>query len=379
MNTKHLPSTATIVVGMSGGVDSAVTALLLKQQGYTVIGMFMKNWDEEVNGVCSAQKDFEDVSSVCKQIGIPYYPITFAKEYQDFVFSHFLEELKKGNTPNPDILCNREIKFKLLLQTAKNLGADALATGHYAINEQIDNQFFLRKGVDCSKDQTYFLYTLNQNILSQALFPIGHLLKSQIRQIAKEHALVVAEKKDSTGICFIGKRDFRSFLANYIQYTPGPFRLIDGKIVGQHHGVAYYTIGQRRGLAIGGPGDAYFVVGKDVAENIVWVAQGKDHPALFSDSLVAESPSWVSNSAPSPLPYCCQAKIRYRQADVPCTIEQIDQELLSVRFTQPQRAITPQQSIVFYQGEHCLGGAIIRSAGPSYWHIKKPLPSFDKT
>ena len=369
----------TIVVGMSGGVDSSVTALLLKQMGYNVIGMFMKNWEEEVDGVCTSEKDFEDVVAVAKQIGIPYYPVTFAKEYQEQVFSYFLKELKKGNTPNPDILCNREIKFKLLLETAKNLGADALATGHYAINDQQDGSYFLRKGLDPGKDQTYFLYTLNQNILSQTLFPVGNLPKSRVREIALEHNLFTAKKKDSTGICFIGKRDFRQFLHGYLQYTSGPFLTLEGKKVGTHHGVAYYTIGQRRGLAIGGPGDAYFVVDKDVEQNIVYVAQGKDHPALFSDELTAYDATWVSGFAPSPLPYHCQAKIRYRQPDQECVIESIDDATLHVRFLVPHRAITSEQSIVFYKDGICLGGAVIKTRGPSYYVMKKPLPRLVST
>lgn len=369
----------TIVVGMSGGVDSSVTALLLKQMGCNVIGMFMKNWEEEVDGVCTSEKDFEDVVAVAKQLNIPYYPVTFAKEYKEQVFSYFLEELKKGNTPNPDILCNREIKFKLLLETAKNLGADALATGHYAINDASNNQFLLRKGLDPSKDQTYFLHTLNQAILAQTLFPVGNLPKAQVREIALQHNLPTAKKKDSTGICFIGKRDFRQFLHGYLQYTPGPFLTLEGKKAGMHHGVAYYTIGQRRGLAIGGPGDAYFVVDKDVDENIVYVAQGKDHPALFSDALTAYNPTWVSGRAPSPLPYSCQAKIRYRQPDQECVIESIDDNILRVRFLVPQRAITPEQSIVFYQDGVCLGGAVIQKRDPSYYQMKKPLPRLVST
>lgn len=361
----------TVVVGMSGGVDSSVTALLLKEQGYNVIGMFMKNWDEEIEGVCTSEKDFQDVVSVCKQLAIPYYPITFAKEYKEQVFSYFLQELKKGNTPNPDILCNREIKFKLLLQTAKNLGADFLATGHYAINHRIGDNYFLTKGHDNSKDQTYFLYTLNQEILAQTLFPIGHLEKSQVRSIALEHNLPVAAKKDSTGICFIGKRDFRQFLHGYLQYTPGEFKTLDGRVCGMHHGVAYYTIGQRRGLAIGGPGDAYFVVDKDVEKNIVYVTQGKDHPALFSDGLAAHSATWVSGEPPL-TPYSCRAKIRYRQADQECEIVRIhEDDTLYVRFSEPQRAITPEQSIVFYKDTICLGGAVIAKRDPSHFELGK--------
>jgi len=357
MNTQNTPKT--VVVGMSGGVDSAVSALLLKQMGHTVIGMFMKNWDETVNGVCTSQQDFEDVASVAKQIDIPFYPITFAKEYQENVFSHFLDELTKGNTPNPDILCNREIKFKLLLDSAKKLGADFLATGHYAKNSVHDGSYCLEKPLDANKDQTYFLYTLNQKILSQVLFPLQEMTKSDVRKIAKEHNLSVSEKKDSTGICFIGKRNFREFLQNYIQYSPGEFQMTDGRAVGQHHGVAYYTIGQRKGLGIGGPGDAYFVVGKDVAKNIVFLAQGRDHPALFSDTLTAVELSWVQGTAPQSFPYACTAKIRYRQPDTRCIIEKIENERVFVRFEEPQRAITPSQAIVFYQKSVCLGGGFI--------------------
>lgn len=371
----HPLSPKTIVVGLSGGVDSSVTALLLKEQGYNVIGMFMKNWDEEIDGVCTSEKDFQDVVAVAKQIDIPYYPITFAKEYKEQVFTYFLEALKEGNTPNPDILCNKEIKFKLLLETAKNLGADALATGHYAQNIFSDDQFLLTKGSDPLKDQTYFLHTLNQSILKQTLFPIGHLPKTSVRAIALKNSLPVAEKKDSTGICFIGKRDFREFLSGYIQYTPGDFRTLEGKKVGTHYGVAYYTIGQRRGLAIGGPGDAYFVVDKNKDENIVYVAQGKEHPALFSDGLSCYEATWVSGKPPESFPYKCQAKIRYRQPDQECVIESSENGVLQVSFPIPQRAITCQQSIVFYQNGVCLGGALIKSRTPSYYEMKKTLPS----
>ncbi len=364
---------ATVVVGMSGGVDSAVSALLLKELGYTVIGMFMKNWEEEIDGVCPATEDYEDVVKVAHALGIPYYPINFSKEYKDQVFSDFLKELEKGNTPNPDILCNREIKFKLLLETAQKLGAQGLATGHYAQNCFIDGSFCLTKSIDSAKDQTYFIYTLNQSILSQVLFPIGGMPKEMVRSIAKKHNLAVAEKKDSTGICFIGERNFRQFLSQHLGYKPGTFRTLDGKVVGSHQGVAYYTIGQRRGLAIGGAGDAWFVVGKDIHENIVWVVQGSNHPALFADELIAHTPSWIANIPPGPLPFHCHAKIRYRQPDTPCVIEKIENDRLFVRFQEPQRAITVQQSIVFYKDNICLGGAIIEKAGPTYYDMKKPL------
>ena len=370
---KTLTSSKTIVVGMSGGVDSAVCALLLKQMGHNVIGMFMKNWDETVDGVCTSQQDFEDVVSVSKQIGIPFYPITFAKEYKEEVFSHFLEELKKGNTPNPDILCNKEIKFKLLLDSAKKLGANFLATGHYAKKNVTNGRYLLERPCDLSKDQTYFLYTLNQAILSEVLFPLQDIAKSEVRKIAKEHKLTVSEKRDSTGICFIGKRNFRKFLSDYIQYSPGEFRLIDGPAVGTHVGVSYYTIGQRKGLGIGGPGEAYFVVDKNVEKNIVYVAQGANHPALFADALTACTLSWVQGFAPEFLPLTCTAKIRYRQPDTPCVIEKIEEGRAYVRFLEPQRAITRQQAIVFYQGSVCLGGGFIDSKSPSYFHLKKAL------
>lgn len=356
----------TIVVGMSGGVDSSVTALLLKRAGHNVIGLFMKNWEEEIEGQCSQAKDYEDVVKVAEHIGIPYYSVSFAKEYKELVFSHFLQELEKGNTPNPDILCNREIKFKLMLDMSRKLGAEYLATGHYAQNLLVDGKYILAKGVDPGKDQSYFIYTLNQEILPYVLFPIGHLMKSEVRKIAREAKLPVAEKKDSTGICFIGKRDFGTFLSQFLAYREGPLLTLDGIKVGTHSGVAYYTIGQRRGLGIGGmkgaKEDAWFVVKKDPEHNIVYVAQGTDHPALYASSLHAKEPSWVTG-APPKTPFSCTAKIRYRQPDTPCHIEKIEDGHLLVHFDQPQRAITVQQSIVFYQGPHCLGGALIDSVG----------------
>lgn len=359
---------------MSGGVDSSVTALLLKEQGYQVVGLFMKNWEEEIDGICPATLDFEDVATVAKKLDIAYYPINFSKEYKEQVFHEFLSELEKGNTPNPDILCNREIKFKLLLETAQKLGAAGLATGHYAQNRFEDGYYYLTKSVDLAKDQTYFLYTLNQQILDKVLFPLGELVKDTVRKIARQYELPVAEKKDSTGICFIGERNFRQFLAQHLGYKHGSFRSLDGKVVGKHQGVAYYTIGQRRGLGIGGAGDAWFVVAKDVTENIVWVVQGALHPALFADELTAHTASWVQGVAP-PLPSQCHAKIRYRQPDQPCCIEKLEDGRLHVRFAVAQRAITPQQSIVFYQENRCLGGAIIEKAGPTYLEMKKEVPA----
>lgn len=351
-------SSPTIVVGMSGGVDSSVTALLLKQQGYNVIGMFMKNWEEDdaLQG-CTATHDFADVIRVCEQIDIPYYSVNFAKEYRDSVFSHFLKELQAGYTPNPDILCNREIKFKVFLQKALDLGAQYLATGHYS---RIQGEE-LRKAKDITKDQSYFLYTLRKTILDKVLFPLGDLEKTAVRALARQYRLATSEKKDSTGICFIGERDFRSFLKGYIAYEPGNFENPEGKIIGKHLGVAYYTIGQRKGLEIGGPGEAWFVVDKDIKRNVVIIAQGADHPSLYTPSLIATEASWIAEHPPHPLPYRCHAKIRYRQADQACTITHIANSRVHVTFDTPQRAVTPRQSIVFYQGDICLGGAIIEN------------------
>lgn len=346
----------TVIVGMSGGVDSSVSALLLKQQGYRVIGLFMKNWEEkDGQGVCKSSREYEDVIAVCEAIGIPYYSVNFVEEYWNNVFTHFLEECRKGRTPNPDILCNREIKFKALFEKAKELGADYLATGHYC---QTTNGQLL-KGNDPNKDQSYFLHAIDGSVLSQVLFPIGHLPKREVRAIAKAHNLPTAEKKDSTGICFIGKRDFKEFLGQYIAFTPGNFETPEGEVVGQHDGVAYYTIGQRKGLAIGGPGDAWYVVGKDISRNVVILAQGENHPSLFKQDLQATELSWISGSPPK-LPLACQCKIRYRQPDQPCLIESIEEGVAHVSFPIPQRAVTPQQSIVFYDGEICLGGGFIK-------------------
>lgn len=365
----------TIVVGMSGGVDSSVTALLLKQQGYRVIGMFMKNWEEKnSDGICQSSIEFEDVVRVCDHLDIPYYSVNFIKEYWDQVFSHFLEEFKKGHTPNPDILCNREIKFKVLLDKALEIGGDFLATGHYCQHQQQDGVWNLLKGADMGKDQSYFLYTIGQVALSKVLFPVGHLQKKELREIARRHKLPTSEKQDSTGICFIGERNFKSFLKQYIPYTPGHFETLNGQIMGQHDGVAYYTPGQRKGMGIGGPGEPWFVVGKDISRNVVYVEQGTRHPALFCDELIATEVSWVAGSFSKQLPFRCKSKVRYRQPDQECTITAIDNTTLHVRFDVPQRAVTPRQSIVFYDGNVCLGGAIIERPGPSYYAQQKILP-----
>lgn len=364
----------TVVIGMSGGVDSSVAAMLLKQQGYRVIGMFMKNWEEkDADGVCRSASDYEDVVRVCEQLDIPYYSVNFVKEYWDNVFTHFLEEFKLGHTPNPDILCNREIKFKVLLEKALEIGGDYLATGHYCQNVHANGLHQLHKGSDPGKDQSYFLYTMGQKVLSKVLFPVGSMLKPDLRQLAHTSQLATSAKKDSTGICFIGKRDFKEFLGKYLAYTPGEFQTLSGKVVGQHEGMAYYTIGQRKGMGIGGPGEPWFVVGKDPERNIVYLEQGADHPALFCDELTAVEPSWVAGEAPKTLPYSCKAKVRYRQHDQECTIVKDENGTLHVRFAVPQRAVTARQSIVFYDDNNCLGGAMIAKAGLSYYHQGRSL------
>lgn len=365
----------TVAVGMSGGVDSSVAALLLKEQGYRVIGLFMKNWEEkDEHGQCTSAKEYEDVVSVCDLLEIPHYSVNFVKEYRENVFSHFLEEFKKGHTPNPDILCNREIKFKVLLKRALELGADYLATGHYcrnAMNEKGKAQ--LLKGTDPGKDQSYFLYAVDGRALEKAIFPIGGMLKSEVRAIARANGFSTAEKKDSTGICFIGERNFKQFLSQYIQYQKGEFQTLQGKVVGTHDGCAFYTPGQRKGLKIGGPGDAWFVVGKDSEKNVVYIEQGERHPALYCDALTATELNWISGFPPE-LPFKCHAKVRYRQPDQACTIEKIENGKVYVSFDIPQRAVTPRQSIVFYHKDCCLGGGIIEQPADSYYAQGKPLP-----
>jgi tRNA-specific 2-thiouridylase len=366
-------SATTVVVGMSGGVDSSVAAWLLKEQGYRVIGLFMKNWEEkDENGVCTSAQDYEDVARVCEKIDIPYYGVEFVQEYWDNVFKHFLEEYQAGYTPNPDILCNREIKFNLFMKKAiEEVGGDFLATGHYA---RVGAGGTLLKGVDPGKDQSYFLYTLKKRILEKVLFPIGHLPKSEVRRIALEAGLATAAKKDSTGICFIGERNFTQFLSQYVQAKPGRIRMLDGADLGAHPGVCYYTLGQRKGLGLGGEGEAFFVVGKDPKRNIVYVERGQTHPALYSETLTATELSWVGEAPQaSELPIRCRAKVRYRQQDQDCEIVRIEGDRIFVRFDQPQRAITPRQSVVFYQGETCLGGAMIEAPGPSLYELAQGL------
>jgi len=358
------PSKVRVVVGMSGGVDSSVTALLLKRQGFDVIGMFMKNWDDtDENGVCTAERDAEDVRRVCEQIGIPYYVVNFEREYYDKVFEYFLEEYRRGRTPNPDVMCNREIKFGEFLQKALTLGADYVAMGHYARVEETGGEFRLLRGVDRNKDQSYFLHQLNQEQLSRAMFPIGHLTKPEVRKIAEEAGLHTARKKDSTGICFIGERNFKQFLRQYLPAQPGDMvDIVTGQIKGRHDGLMYYTLGQRQGLGIGGSGtgEPWFVADKDLERNILYVVQGDKHPSLYSVGLQATDVNWITPSlVKEGVTFRCTAKFRYRQPDQGVTITPLPGGEVRVEFDEPQRAVTPGQSVVFYDGEVCLGGGII--------------------
>ncbi len=360
-----------IVLGMSGGVDSSVAAWLLKQQGYEVIGLFMKNWeDDDDDEHCSTRQDWIDAVSVADVAGVDIEAVNFAAEYKDRVFAEFLREYEAGRTPNPDVLCNAEIKFKAFLDHALQLGADRIATGHYARVREHDGRFELLKAVDASKDQSYFLHRLNQGQLSQTLFPLGELHKTEIRRIAEELKLPNAAKKDSTGICFIGERPFREFLNRYLSFRPGPMKTAEGDVVGEHVGLSFYTLGQRKGIGLGGSknhrGDdgqhePWYVARKDVASNTLYVVQGHDHPWLLSPSLMAGQVSWTAGTPPANGPL--HAKTRYRQADVGCTLQVADAAHFSLQFEQSQWAVTPGQSAVLYDGDICLGGGIIESAG----------------
>jgi tRNA-specific 2-thiouridylase len=350
-----------VIIGMSGGVDSSVAALLLKKQGYEVVGIFMKNWsDEDELGFCSAEEDYEDVRKVCDQIDIPYYTVNFEKEYWDRVFEYFLDEYKKGRTPNPDVLCNKEIKFKAFLDYAIKLGADYLATGHYARVDFHDGEYRLLRGMDEGKDQTYFLCALGQYPLSKTIFPIGHLTKDRVRGIAAEAGLETAGKKDSTGICFIGEKNFKEFLSNYLPAMKGEIKSFSGEVLGTHDGLMYYTIGQRKGLGIGGRGSGqpWFVASKDVKNNILYVVQGEDNPALYSKGLVAEGLHLISEKKREKS-FTCTAKFRYRQEDKKVTVHMKSNNSCQVIFNKPQKAVTEGQFVVFYDGEVCLGGAVI--------------------
>ncbi len=356
-----------IIIGMSGGVDSSVAALLLLQQGYSVEGLFMKNWEEDDDSnYCAAAEDLKDASVVCETLGIKLHSVNFASEYWDRVFQHFLDEYSAGRTPNPDILCNKEIKFRAFLDHAITLGASKIATGHYARNQVINNKTRLLRGIDKNKDQSYFLHALNQYQLSHALFPIGEFDKTHIRELAKQHKLITHNKKDSTGICFIGERRFNTFLEKYLPARPGSILTIEGKHIGEHNGLMYYTLGQRKGLGIGGlkHGDEepWYVVEKDLANNVLKVAQGHNHPAMFHNTLEASQLSWIDETEAdiSIINKNLSAKIRYRQSDQSCKLLQnSSKDKVIVKFDEAQRAITPGQSIVFYQDEICLGGGII--------------------
>ncbi|UOE95564.1 tRNA 2-thiouridine(34) synthase MnmA [Alkalihalobacillus sp. LMS39] len=353
------PEEIRVVVGMSGGVDSSVTAYLLKQQGYDVIGIFMKNWDDtDENGFCTATEDYEDVIKVCNQIEIPYYAVNFEKQYWDKVFTYFLDEYRAGRTPNPDVMCNKEIKFKAFLQHALTLGADYVATGHYAQLAYQDGEVQLIRGSDQNKDQTYFLNALSQEQLAKAMFPIGHLPKQDVRKIAEQANLATAKKKDSTGICFIGERNFKEFLSSYLPAQPGPMLTLNGEEKGKHDGLMYYTLGQRQGLGIGGAGEPWFVIDKDIKNNILYVGQGYHHEGLYSASLTAVNVNWISE-APKPETFHCTAKFRYRQPDQGVTVTRNEDGTVHVVFDERQRAVTPGQAVVFYDGDVCLGGGTI--------------------
>lgn len=363
-----------VILGMSGGVDSSVSALLLKQQGYEVIGLFMKNWDEkDEGGVCTATEDYLDVGRVASQLEIPYYTINFEKEYWDRVFTYFLKEYHAGRTPNPDVMCNTEIKFNAFLDYALKLEGDFIAMGHYARVENKNGKFYLLRGADRSKDQSYFLSRIGQRALSRTIFPIGDIPKSRVRELAQEYDLATANKKDSTGICFIGERDFDLFLDKYLLSKRGEIRSVDGQILGEHSGLIHYTYGQRRGIGIGGvgSGEPWFVVGKGLKENILYVAQGEGHESLFTTALIAEDMVWTLDE-PSVLPMKCTAKFRYRQEDIPVTVLDAGDGKLEIRYDRPIKAVTPGQVAVLYQDEICLGGAIIQTAkalNPKYQYL----------
>jgi len=353
-----------VVIGMSGGVDSSVAAWMLKQQGYEVVGLFMKNWEDDDNDeYCSARQDWLDVVSVADLIGIDVEAVNFAAEYRERVFADFLREYAAGRTPNPDVLCNAEIKFKAFLDHAMSLGADAIATGHYARVRRQDEGVQLLKAVDASKDQSYFLHRLTQTQLEKVLFPLGEIEKTEVRKIAQEIGLPNARKKDSTGICFIGERPFREFLNRYLPRTPGPIKTVEGKTVGEHMGLAFFTLGQRKGIGLGGSqdgtGDAWYVARKDVGNNTLYVAQGHEHPWLLTNALSAMDASWIAGSPPAPGNF--SAKTRYRQTDSACEIQTGPSGVQSfqLQFPEPQWAVTPGQSAVLYDGEICLGGGII--------------------
>jgi tRNA-specific 2-thiouridylase len=348
-----------VIVGMSGGVDSSVAALLLKRQGWDVVGLFMKNWeDDDDDEYCSTRQDLIDAAAAADVIGIPLEAVNFAAEYKERVFADFLREYSAGRTPNPDVLCNAEIKFKAFLDHALRLGAAKIATGHYARLRERNAHFELLRGVDAAKDQSYFLHRLNQAQLAHVLFPVGGMKKAEVRRVALEAGLPNHAKKDSTGICFIGERPFREFLNRYLPRAPGPIVTPEGRRVGEHVGLAFYTVGQRKGIGLGGAGEPWYVAAKDVANNTLTVVQGHDHPLLMKASLAALEATWVAGEAPLARSRHA-AKTRYRQPDAACTLARVDDGVIAVDFAEPQWAVTPGQSVVLYDAEVCLGGAII--------------------
>ena len=366
----------TVVVGMSGGVDSSVAAIILKNKGYNVIGLYMRNWDAGVNNdilgnptltnnICPQEQDYNDALAVCNKLNIPLHRVNFVKEYWDYVFMYFLDELKKGRTPNPDIMCNKYIKFDMFAKEAEKLGADYIATGHYA---RIENDKLLR-GIDSNKDQTYFLSQITPKQLSNVLFPVGDLEKSEVREIAKEYGLITASKKDSTGICFIGERNFSKFLENYLPNNPGKIVNIQtNEVIGEHIGLMHYTIGQRKGLNIGGNEDRIFVVGKDLNKNVLYIAHGDENEYLYSDSAIIEEVNWISDKRPEK----CTAKFRYRQPDNEVFIEYNNDKTITVKYPQKIKSVTPGQACVLYLGDECLGGGIIKEvqkANSKLWYL----------
>jgi tRNA-specific 2-thiouridylase len=361
-DSRHNLNGLRVILGLSGGVDSAVAAILLQRQGADVHALHMTNWDDE-DGYCTAAADLQDARNVCDKLGIPLHHVNFAREYRDQVFDYFLKEYRAGRTPNPDVLCNREIKFGVFRDYARRLGGDRIATGHYARVKQIDGQTALFKAADLAKDQSYFLHAVSESALAETHFPLGELTKSEVRDIARDHVLEVSDKKDSTGICFIGERPFREFLATYLPANPGPMKTPDGALIGEHQGLMYYTLGQRQGLGIGGRPDAgdapWYVVAKCVEDNALIVAQG-NHPLRFSTAIQTTAPAWI-NGAPltgdREMP--CQVKLRYRQPDQACHVSLQPDDRLRVRFEIPQMDVTPGQFAVFYDGDRCLGGAAI--------------------
>ena len=361
-NELPAPQDSKVVVGMSGGVDSSVAAHLLIEQGYEVIGMFMKNWEEDdTEEYCAAASDLKDASQVCERLGIDLHEVNFAHEYWENVFEHFLLEYSAGRTPNPDILCNKEIKFKEFLLQAETLGADYIATGHYAARGTNNSEASLLKGLDENKDQSYFLYTLQQHQLQKSLFPLGEIDKPRVRAIADSKGFVTHDKKDSTGICFIGERRFKDFLSTYLKPNPGNMVDVNDTVVGCHDGLMYYTLGQRHGLNIGGPGEAWYVAAKDITRNELLVVQGHDHPAMLTQLVTAKTLDWVSDITPM-VNDRITAKTRYRQGDQAATVKAIDDDTLQLEFDIPQRAVTPGQALVLYDSRRCLGGGTIESS-----------------